>query len=154
MSTKFAYPCTLIGRAGLIVDFSARGVGVPRDSKNAVIAGKEYDSWGMEGWELYEPKPTDTFTKNDSTKPALSFPLGMSHALGLVATVMAYGAEKYEKDNWKLATGTDIDRYLDAALRHLSAHCSGELIDEESGNSHMSHALTSLMMYTELKGKS
>ena len=96
--------------------------------------------------------PDDTgFMKFDSKKPILSFPLGMWRAMGAIAKVMTYGAVKYAKDNWRKAEGDDIERYLDATIRHISQHCSGEIIDEESGNAHIHHALTSLAMYVELK---
>jgi hypothetical protein len=95
----------------------------------------------------------ETFKKFDSGKPVLSFPLGMRKALEAVAKVMSFGAEKYGKDNWRLAKGSDIDRYKEAALRHLVADCSGESVDPDSGNLHLEHALTSLMMYIELKDK-
>lgn len=102
------------------------------------------------GEALTQDKP---FTKHDSSKPELSYPLGMPNALSAIAKTMQYGAEKYARDNWKKATGTDINRYLDATIRHLSAHCANELVDEESGNPHIDHALTSLAMYVELYKK-
>ena len=94
----------------------------------------------------------DTFKKFDDDKAIMSFPLGMRAALESVAKVMKFGAAKYGKDNWRLAKGEDVERYKEAALRHLVADCSGELVDQDSGNLHIEHALTSLMMYIELRG--
>jgi len=91
------------------------------------------------------------FQKNDNKKPKMSYPLGMQNSLSAISSVMEFGAKKYEKDNWRLAEGEDVERYFDAAIRHMSAHASNELIDEDSGNPHIYHALTSLAMYVELK---
>jgi hypothetical protein len=93
------------------------------------------------------------FKKFDNGKPKLTFPLAMVATLSAVANVMEHGAEKYSRDNWMLAEGDDIDRYLDAAMRHLTSHISGDIIDADSGNPHLHNGITSLMMYCELLSK-
>lgn len=50
--------------------------------------------------------------------------------------ILMYGAEKYEKDNWKKV---EPDRYGNAIMRHVIAYLSGEKIDPESGMSHLAH---------------
>jgi len=60
-----------------------------------------------------------------------------------IAKVLAYGAEKYEKDNWR--RGIPMSRYISAALRHIHAWNSGEDLDPESGMSHIDHAMCGLM---------
>lgn len=60
-----------------------------------------------------------------------------------IAEVLAYGADKYEKDNWR--RGMPMSRYISAALRHINAWNSGEDVDPESGLSHIDHAMCGLM---------
>ena len=64
-----------------------------------------------------------------------------------VAAVRAHGAEKYgSTETW----GENPPEYhLDAALRHLLAHLSGELRDPESGLKHLAHAASNLMFELE-----
>jgi hypothetical protein len=92
------------------------------------------------------------FEKHDEGKPKMTFVLGMRRTLEGISRVMNFGARKYSKDNWRKAEGEDIERYLDATIRHLVAHQSGEDLDDETGLPHIHHALTSLAMYNELKG--
>lgn len=80
--------------------------------------------------------------KADTGKAQLS--LIPVEALNEMAKALAYGAQKYGRNNFK--RGHAYSRVLDAALRHLNAMASGELIDAESGNTHLSHALASLAM--------
>ena len=67
-------------------------------------------------------------------------PLGMIPSVALIeeANVLAFGAEKYDRDNWR--KGMKWSRLLDAALRHITAYNEGEANDEESGISHLAHA--------------
>jgi hypothetical protein len=87
-------------------------------------------------------------SKHDSGKP--EFRLIPQQALEDVAKVMSYGAKKYAPDNWrKVPNGHN--RYMDAALRHINAHLQGNVMDEESGERHLAHAVCSLMMAMESK---
>lgn len=63
------------------------------------------------------------------------------------ATVFGFGAAKYGARNWE--QGIDTSRLYGAALRHLLAWQSGEDLDPESGEPHLSHALCSVMMLSE-----
>jgi hypothetical protein len=58
-------------------------------------------------------------------------------ALEEIAKVLMYGAEKYGRDNWKLCE--DLNDYEKALMRHISAHLSGEMYDEETGLLHLAH---------------
>ena len=63
-------------------------------------------------------------------------------ALREVARVMTWAVtakapEPYPVGNWK---GVAVERYEDAAVRHLAAHMEGERDDPESGLSHLAHA--------------
>ncbi len=84
--------------------------------------------------------------KYDSDKPDYS--LLPFNALDQIVKVLTYGAKKYSRDNWKRVPEFR-QRYLAAALRHISAHARGEINDPETGIHHLSHAATSLMFLVE-----
>ena len=69
-------------------------------------------------------------------------------ALKAVVDVLTFGAEKYEPDNWKHVPDS-LNRYFDAAERHIWAWKEGEQIDPESGRNHLAHALCCLMFLYE-----
>ena len=72
-----------------------------------------------------------------------------------VGKVLTYGAEKYDAENWRKVDDLQ-NRYTSAALRHIFAHMDGELEDEETGLSHLAHAMCCLLfkLEDELLGKS
>jgi len=73
--------------------------------------------------------------KFDSNKPDWSLlPLD---AVEEVVKVLTFGANKYERNNWKLVEPTT--RYKAALLRHLTAQDRNEDIDPETGISHAAH---------------
>jgi hypothetical protein len=90
--------------------------------------------------------------KNDEGKPKLSL---VPPEIGKgIAYVREYGAAKYKNedgtpnhDNWKEVDPPE--RWLDACLRHLTAHAWGEKKDPESGLSHLAHAACSLAYLME-----
>jgi hypothetical protein len=59
-------------------------------------------------------------------------------ALTEIAKVLAFGAEKYGRHNWR--KGMAWSRLIGAILRRLFAWMLGEDKDPESGLSHLSHA--------------
>lgn len=65
-----------------------------------------------------------------------------------VAKVLTYGAEKYDEDNWRKLDNLQ-NRYSGATLRHIFAHLDGEYVDEETGCSHLAHAICCLMFKLE-----
>lgn len=75
--------------------------------------------------------------KYDSGK--LRYDLVPFQALDDVVQVLTFGAEKYGPNNWQQLDQAH-DRYFAAALRHLSKHQQGEVVDPESGLSHLAHA--------------
>jgi Domain of unknown function (DUF5664) len=79
-----------------------------------------------------------TFKKFDTEKPRFTIISDLLQELGDVNKVMEYGALKYGRDNWKKCTQEELNRYRDAAVRHLLASYN-EKYDKESGYSHMAH---------------
>jgi hypothetical protein len=93
-----------------------------------------------------------TATKHDQGKPDLTMiPYA---ALEGIAEVMEFGKQKYGRDNWRLGFD-DNNRVLAAALRHLFKFLDGQRIDDESGMSHLSHAIANLAFakHYEKEGK-
>jgi hypothetical protein len=83
----------------------------------------------------------DDFIKFDSGK--LRYGLVPPKAMKELAKVLTYGAKKYKPNNWQKAK--DTNRYIDALYRHLEAWRSGEKVDEGSGLSHLSHAMSNIV---------
>lgn len=83
--------------------------------------------------------------KYDQGKPQMG--LIPPEALFQIATVFGFGAEKYGVNNWrKDGTNTSWIRTYSSIQRHLNAWLSGENLDPESGQSHLAHAATQLMI--------
>ena len=61
-----------------------------------------------------------------------------------IAKVLTAGAVKYSPDNWK-SVPNPIHRYEAAMLRHISAYKQGQVLDPETGLSHLAHAGCCLM---------
>lgn len=88
--------------------------------------GKKYDA-GKLRWSLIPQGVVDDYIK-----------------------VLEFGANKYGKDNWQhVANGNT--RYYDAAMRHMEQWWRGGDVDEESGSSHLAHAMCciSFLMWLE-----
>lgn len=86
--------------------------------------------------------------KFDSEKPRMG--LLPPRALESVAEVLTFGAQKYLPNNWKYVENGP-ERYLDAALRHITAYMRGEYYDNETYLPHLSHALCCLMFIVDLE---
>ena len=59
-------------------------------------------------------------------------------AKAAIARVLALGASKYGLRNWR-KTKITRSTYISAMHRHLDAWQEGELLDPESGESHLAH---------------
>ena len=84
--------------------------------------------------------------KYDNNK--LEYGLLPTKALESVVDVLTFGAQKYDRENWKHVPEA-LRRYFDAAQRHLWAYKQGEIYDPESGKHHLSHAICNLMFLYE-----
>jgi len=83
--------------------------------------------------------------KFDQEKPRMEL-LPTKPLLG-VSRVLTFGAKKYAAHNWR--GGFEYSRLIGAALRHITAFNDGEDLDPESGESHIDHALCTLMFLSE-----
>jgi len=86
--------------------------------------------------------PMKTGVKFDQDKP--QWTLVPFKALDEVVKVLTIGARKYAPDNWKKVPNAR-QRYIDAAFRHMSAYAAGEKLDDETGKSHLAHAMCCLL---------
>lgn len=87
-----------------------------------------------------QKKKIETALKYDEGKPDLS-QISLELMEGL-ARVRMFGEKKYARYNWK--KGFKVTRSLSAALRHTFKFLSGQTVDEESGLSHLHHAVACL----------
>ena len=80
----------------------------------------------------------DEGTKYDSGKPRIAEMVGdFKEPLLAICKVWEFGADKYEKSNWKKVDNA-IDRYTNAMMRHLLEEVDSP-IDSESGLHHAIH---------------
>lgn len=81
----------------------------------------------------------------NSGKPKLSYiPLNL---LKDCADVFEFGAEKYDRDNWR--KGLPVTEILDSLLRHIGEIQDGQYLDEESGLSHHGHMMCNVIFLTD-----
>ena len=102
--------------------------------------------------KLYTEVASSDFVKADSGK--LQWSLLPFEELKDVVKVLMLGAKKYSPDNWKKCN--DVTRYKDALMRHVVSYISGDREDEESGLSHLAHAICNclfLMWFDNTKEK-
>ena len=65
-----------------------------------------------------------------------------------VVEVLEFGAHKYAPNSWRTIPDAR-QRYMDALIRHVVAIQTGELIDPESGLSHIDHVATNALFLAE-----
>jgi hypothetical protein len=68
----------------------------------------------------------------------LDYTLVPYEALDEIVKVLMFGAQKYERDNWRHVDNA-MQRYAAAAFRHMTAYNKGEATDPETGISHLAH---------------
>lgn len=86
--------------------------------------------------------------KDDAEKAR--FDLVPPRALETMAVVLAFGARKYDPENWRLVPEAKR-RYFAAAMRHTWAWWRGEANDPESGEHHLAHAMCCIAFALELE---
>jgi len=86
--------------------------------------------------------------KFDGEKPRLH--LLPPKALVEVGKVLTFGAQKYDEQNWRKLDRLQ-ERYTGAALRHIFSHMDGERWDNETGYSHLAHAICCLLFKLEIE---
>jgi hypothetical protein len=71
-----------------------------------------------------------------------------------VVQVLMFGRDRYGERNWMRVKNARV-RYMDALERHLDAYQAGEYNDQESGKSHLDHAMCCLLFlrYFERKDR-
>lgn len=70
-----------------------------------------------------------------------------------VVKALTYGANKYADNNWKTVEPF-VERYYAAMMRHIVEWRKGNLIDAESGLSHLTHAMCCMLfLMTKEVGK-
>ena len=93
---------------------------------------------------------SDQTIKADAGKPRLS--LVPTEIINQIARVREYGINKYPNggpNNWKKV---ELDRYRDAAYRHLLAYIANPKgVDEESGLPHLAHLACNVAFLCELE---
>lgn len=85
--------------------------------------------------------------KYDTDKPRMD--LLDSYAIEQLAKVLTFGAKKYAAHNWR--KGISKSRLIAAALRHIFAYLGGTDTDEETGLSHIAHAMCCCMFLLGLE---
>lgn len=87
---------------------------------------------------------------NENVKRGIKFdglkvPLDLidPHALEQLGWVLAFGARKYAKHNWR--NGLEFTRLIASALRHINAFNAGEDNDPETNLPHPAHAMCCMM---------
>ena len=92
------------------------------------------------GWRMLKIRKMSEGNKFDATK--LRIDLIPPTAIKGLAHVLGYGAKKYGDYNWY--KGVEYSRLYSACLRHLIAWWEGEDYDQESGLTHVDHAMCNL----------
>jgi len=94
--------------------------------------------------------PTNFEIVNDDNNQAMRFNTGKPEYSLLdlkcfedCVRVLEFGKNKYARDNWRI--GLPQTQILDSMLRHIAALQRGELIDPESGISHIGHIQANAM---------
>jgi len=72
-------------------------------------------------------------------------------AVDAIAVVLTFGAAKYGARNWE--HGMDWSRPYGALLRHMLAWWAGEDTDDETGYSHLWHAMCCLAFLTTYEAR-
>lgn len=89
---------------------------------------------------IKDTNPKDAVGTKKATASTIPSPVMME-----VGVAMLEGARKYGRSNYRRA-GIRESVYYDAAMRHLAAYWEGEDLDPDSGLSHITKAIASLVV--------
>lgn len=110
------------------------------------VEKKSYDVCEEYLTDLHTPGAKDVGTKYDTGKPRLAEMIqDFAPVMLLLCEVWEFGANKYNKSNWKLVDNGE-DRYLNALYRHSLATVENEY-DDESKLLHCAHMIFNCMAY-------
>lgn len=131
------------------------GGGLPADRSGAPL-------WGIPGVAVATAPPStppDQAFKADGGKPnwfLLMSGKGCAAALAGVVRVLSFavrpvaeGGKGYTEHSWRQVPNAR-ERYEAALYRHLNKIALGELVDDESGESHWDHVATNALFLSEL----
>lgn len=85
--------------------------------------------------------------RHNTGKVQLSYVLDFPNAIAAFSRVCEFGANKYERHNWK--KGLPVSKTMDSTLRHLVQFQKGEDRDDESKCLHLAHAMWNIMAMME-----
>lgn len=106
-----------------------------------VVAGGTMHSWSPTGASLKTSNPKDAV--GTAKVPSSTIP---AQVIGELGIAMMEGALKYGRSNYREA-GVRASVYYDAVMaRHMPAWWEGEDIDPDSGLSHITKAIASLVV--------
>lgn len=86
----------------------------------------------------------NTYTNKEGTFDVSNLPYD---ALEQVCRVFAYGATKYQRDNYKIAPGLPLEGYIQSIWRHTVSYLKGDLLDEDSKLPNLAHIACNCFMY-------
>ena len=140
-------PSKLTGRRSLVPTYTTDwgDPDLPEEFPDSLDEAAEMVGRALEG---FNKVPLREGVKYDMEKPDYS--LVPPNALEDTVKILTLGAQKYDRDNWKLLPNAKR-RYFAAAQRHMWARLKGELKDPESGIDHCAHAICCLMFMLELE---
>lgn len=115
--------------------------------------------WPMSDYVHLEEESTEEVTEKVVTDPVTGAKKGVKPEqysmipvgpLAEVARVYGFGAQKYERENWRKGYAWSLS--IDALYRHIEKFRNGERLDE-SGLHHLAHAVFHLFTLMEYDSK-
>jgi hypothetical protein len=129
---------------GIKASYLTTGILAKKDTPAVTLNAEKQES-DPHGKSAHEPG-----SKLDEGKNRLSLVLhGFAKALEEVGRVGTFGAKKYTDNGW-VSVPEGVNRYTDAAYRHLLKEAQGELQDPDSNILHAAHTAWNALARLEL----